>query len=321
MSDLIEELKINGREYNFFQVLLLLEEYYQNYYNNSGHPWIEQLRLSADQNIGFPESDIAFVKQRDQKIYIALSFLGLMGVSSPLPHYFIEYGMKNCDEPTPLIDLLNIFDNRLYLLFYLAWSKYRPVPAFSQIKHFLYSSALSFAGYDSEDENNLECILPYLGLLAGTPRNASVLTEILNDTFDGVKVSIRQWSSRWVNIECGGLGIQLTLGDNAILGDRILDRSGKITLILELSKDVSIENFIPGSKSISKIIKIIDKYMQLPMAYDIEIKLKAENLSPVVLGANSVGLGLGTTYGDIYHHDEEYSMTIEENVIEMYRDF
>ena len=57
--------------------------------------------------------------------------MGLVGVSSPLPIYFSEYVARHEENGRPLIDFLNIFNHRCYVLFYLAWKKYRASRALS----------------------------------------------------------------------------------------------------------------------------------------------------------------------------------------------
>ena len=74
-------------------------------------------KLIPAKSLSFPASDIKKCsKDEHNNIIMELNFMGLYGVDSPLPHYFSEYVHKshnNC-----LADFLNIFNNRIYHLFY-----------------------------------------------------------------------------------------------------------------------------------------------------------------------------------------------------------
>lgn len=312
MSDLIDSLEKKGSDFDFFEALLLLEEYYGNKDPNTFDNWSGNIQFSANPDIAFPSSDIASVQKTEDYVKFQLSFLGLLGVSSPLPNYFTEYGAVNFEESCPLSDFLQIFDNRLYRLFYSAWKKYRPVPSWAQLKKFpFYNVIISLSGATNSGDNSVSL---FAGLLAGTPRNADGLVEILNDFLCGDKVTIEQWASRWVKVsEKKIIGVNLYLGNESILGEKVFDRSGKFQINLTLSESDSIKSFIPGSDCIRSIKKIVNDYLHMSLEYDINIKFTSANLVPVHLGMDNAGLGAGATFGSCTKRKSDYSIIINGN--------
>ena len=96
MSDLIEQLLKNPREFDFFQAVALIEKY-----QSDESPSLLQngkVKFSPTIGLGFPSSDINAVDTNSVPVQFLLSFMGLLGVSSPLPHYFTEYGLRFSDE-------------------------------------------------------------------------------------------------------------------------------------------------------------------------------------------------------------------------------
>jgi type VI secretion system protein ImpH len=303
MSDLVVELIKRGYEFDAFQLLASLEEYYGINAEDYGS-WSRLIRLSANQEIAFSCSDIEKVVEDKGGLNIVFSFLGLLGISSPLPHYFTEYGAIHSQEKCALSDFLSIFDNRLYTLFFLAWKKCYPFPLpKNDICMFLKCQYPVSVELKTEEVD-----LPYcFGLMAGVAGNIYCLIEMISDYCDGVKVYIEQWSSQWVNLDClTKLGADMVLSDNIVLGDRIIDCSGKFTVILELDRLHSIRAYNSESGFISSIFKIIEAYIPQYLKYEIKVKFTSENLIAIILGSDNALLGIDSICGESRVKDEEY---------------
>jgi predicted component of type VI protein secretion system len=117
MSDLVKELVNRGKEFDAFQLLVMLEEYYDINADDYGL-WSRFIRLSANPEIAFPCSDVENVMVNKNGLDIVLSFLGLMGVSSPLPHYFTEYGAIHSHEKSALADFLKFLTTDFTFYFF-----------------------------------------------------------------------------------------------------------------------------------------------------------------------------------------------------------
>ena len=94
-----------GHSFNFFQAVYLLEKLLCQEHAIESGDFLERIRFITNNSMAFPASDIVRVEQRskDQIITMYLSFMGLYGISSPLPSYeeFIHNHkciLENCNE-------------------------------------------------------------------------------------------------------------------------------------------------------------------------------------------------------------------------------
>ncbi len=310
MSDLIELLKNKYFDFDFFQAVSLLEEYF-----GSEVPLeIRKPRFFADAGQKFPASDIASVqKHSDSKAKFYLSFMGLIGISSPIPQHYSDYALWNSKEHCGLASFLNIFDHRLYSLFYEAWQKYRPIPTWSQNNNFdFFNRVIALSGLNLDDQKSKDSLLlKYAGLFAGINRNADSLAEILTDCFSGTEVTIKQWASRWAKVENKTkLGLNFTLGNGAMLGERIFDQSGKFLVIVAISEKCNLEDFLPDSVNIKRIKEIVNLFSPQPLSFDIQLNFTSSNLIPVKLGNNSTQIGISSSCGSTENVKSNFSITI-----------
>ena len=121
----------------------------------------------------FPPSDIKGIKENRGVFELTLTFMGLVGVSSPLPLYFSEYIARYEDNSQPLVDFLNIFNHRCYSLFYRAWKKYRFLTSFSLREQGPLSRRIALlAGLDPArlSDPSYGRLLSYTGIFAGKSR-------------------------------------------------------------------------------------------------------------------------------------------------------
>lgn len=313
MSELLKELFNRGHEFNVFQALVLLEEYYKNANTDGYGLWEKAICFSSDPQIAFPGSDIVRVYGDDSRINILVSFLGLMGISSPLPNYFIEYGAMHGDERCALIDLIKIFENRFYYLFFKIWKKCYPfsIPE-NDIFRFINTQSSIYAEEESGEPTFKVNELTFCSsILSGTSANINSLIDIISDCCEGVKVDIEQWNPQWVNMDNSRmLGVDLILSENAILGERILDCSGKFTVVLELNSSHSIKSFNAGTTIISSIFKVLQVYLPQFPDYDVKVKFTSENMDSVILGSGNAALGIDSICGILQGDHTEYCLII-----------
>ncbi len=152
-----------GNELNFFQAVYLLEKLYlANGRIGTGDDMkSEPVRFETMNSLGFPPGELSgvlppqsfrsqaeelenplhkesnappaekmpplkeLVQLGDGPLRMVLTFMGLYGVSSPLPSYFVDPITLKKIEYFELKKFLDIFSHRLYSLFYRSWKKYR----------------------------------------------------------------------------------------------------------------------------------------------------------------------------------------------------
>jgi type VI secretion protein, VC_A0111 family len=297
---LVERLTTEGFLFNFFQVLSLLEEKFQK--EGSKDPLESgKIRCISDTSLAFPANDIQRVREKKGHVELILSFMGLVGVSSPLPIYFSEYVLRYEENAPPLIDFLNIFNNRFYVLFYRSWKKYRFVRALSggMADPFVRRTAL-LSGIDPDQlslKANLK-LLAYAGLFTAKCRGKIGLSTMLSDFFNGLPVDIKEYMPRWVALHNPPkIGVDSQLGVSSMLGTTKWDIAGKFRVSVGPLPRKTFETFLPGTDNIKKMKDLVRFFLFDPLDFDIEVRLQSCELVPVVLGKNNTGLGETSSLG------------------------
>lgn len=313
MPDLINQMVEKCRELDFFQAVSLLEEYFQK--EGSGVDPLNSNRIQfySDTATAFPPSDIAKITSEGEGfIRFVLSFMGLLGISSPLPQYFIEYGYKNEGEETALSDFLSIFNHRLYVLFYRAWKKYRIIKRLSEFDPSGLLQKIAFlSGIDDRNLQKHKRMVSYTGILSGSCRSAEGLRTIISDFFGNIPVAVRQWIPRWAKVDdLKKIGEDSILGSTAMCGTHIRDTGGKFMIILGPLEKETFETFLPDKPNIAQLKNIINAYMTDPLEFSIEVKLKPSALIPVVLGEGVAPLGITSSCGPSLEKSDDYSIVI-----------
>ncbi len=297
----MERLQREGYNFNFFQALLLLEEKYR-VEQSIGSP-IEsgRVHLVSDDSLTFPASDIASVRETSRGVEFMLTFMGLIGVSSPLPLYFTEYIARNEEASEPLRDFLAVFNHRMYTLFYRAWQKYRFIGMASGLAG--NAMALRIASLAGIDRSRLSDpffsrTLAYTGSLAGKARSKEALRTMLADYFGGLPVALCEWQPRWTEIRNPPkIGVDSRLGVTSMLGTTKWDISGKFRVAIGPLPRATYETFMRTSDNIAAVKKLVTIFLSDPLEFDIEVKLESSELVPVILGANDTRLGETSSLG------------------------
>ncbi|HMD68464.1 MAG TPA: type VI secretion system baseplate subunit TssG [Chitinivibrionales bacterium] len=303
MADLIQRLCDEGHNFNFFQALSLLEEKYRTEQGMARPVESGMVRLVPDASLSFPAGDISAVRTTKQGIEFVLSFMGLIGVSSPLPLYFTEYIARHEDTSEPLRDFLALFNHRLYSLFYRAWQKYRFVSmaagGLSASPMAQRIASLAGIGRDMLGDPFYSRLLAYTGSLAGRVRSKDALRAMLSDFLGGLPVALCEWQPRWTEIRNPPrLGVDSRLGTSAMLGTRTWDLSGKFRVSIGPLSRGTFETFLPGSENISALKKLVTLFISDPLEFDIEVKLESSELVPVILGKDNSRLGETSSLGE-----------------------
>ena len=316
VPDLIKHLEKKSREFNFFQAVALLEEYFQKRELATDPLNSGKIKFSPDNSTAFPPSDIAAVSvDQNGAINFLLSFMGLIGVSSPLPHYFSEFATKQEDSETVLSDFLTIFNHRMYVFFYKAWKKYRLVSGLSnrEFSDLLYNMAL-LSGLSEKKIKGSKKLFAYTGIFAQPCRSAEGLKTVVSNFFNDIPVSITQWLPRWAPVPVKHLkkvGVDSVLGKNSMIGTHIYDISGKFRITLGPLEKKTFETFLPEKANTEMLKEIINDYVTDPLEFDIEVTLKPADLVPVVLGSDDAQLGISASCGCSSEKGDPYSIIFQ----------
>ena len=169
------------KKYDFLPALMQLKQRYKN-----------RLLLCASAKLSFPAAIIAdFYMMPDNTAVVELALPGLLGAFSPLPDYFLECAR----DSVVMRDFLNIFNRRIYELWYL-----------SQLR--------------TKSDNDLATIF------YGGVANGGGVRKIIANYFPAVPVVIKHLVPCWIDMKSGWV-----LGADTVLGGRVLTTSRKIVVI------------------------------------------------------------------------------------------
>lgn len=266
----------------------------------------ERLRFRVNPDLSFPPSDVSAIAwKRDGagqlSAEMTLNLMGLHGAASPLPGYFTEFVTKHQDEDVRLRDFFDLFNHRLICLFFDSWLKYR--------YHFQYrenagdrlsARFFSFLGLGHEKLRDAEKekldyvrLLSYMGLIAFNGESVGSLESILRHYFAHSEVYIAPCIVRRVRIPAdqqNKLGLaNSALSAGCLLGEAVSDQTGKFRVsIRELSWGV-FNAFLPCGETFPRLGALIRFVMRSQLSYDVELRLKPEEVPPLFIGAKTEG--------------------------------
>jgi type VI secretion system protein ImpH len=313
MAGIIEFLEREARRLNFFGAMALLEEHFGE--NGVADPLSAgRIQFEPDPSLAFPPSDIVSIQQHDDRIVFRLSFMGLAGVSSPLPVYFCDYIVQHEAEAAALLDFLTIFNNRLYALFYRAWKKYHLTSIAPADPLFRCIAALAGIPLTMSLPPEARRTLAYVGLYAGIPRSHAALEALLSDYFGNIPVRVTEFMPRWAPLPDPlrlGQNAPARLGETAILGTHLYDRSGKFRVSIGPLTAELFESFLPKGWNHAALKNLVESFLAEPLDYDLEVLLESRGLKPVTLGADNARLGETAALGETTGVSDITAMVLE----------
>ena len=325
-EDVLSRLFDQGHQFDFFQAVRLLEDLFAEAPGpGQGFELAqERIRFKPYDGLGFPAADVKKVSLVDdgrKPPYgeVMPTFMGLYGIDSPLPSHVSNLLLNEADGESSLRDFLDIFNHRFYSLFYRSWKKYRSV-SHSTSSGFCAASfqLLCLAGVDPELRDRLpvaaDRLMPLAALLACPTRSTEGLIKILKIFFPQLAVEVVENVARWARIsDPPGLGRgenRHTLGETAIVGRSLIDRSGMFRLVLGPVDFKSYREFLPGGRKAELLHGLLRRYVPDFLKYEIQIFLKTATIPSAQLGSPDVKLGqqvwIGKPKPEVLPHVVQY---------------
>lgn len=300
----VEQLQLEASEYNFFQLVELLETLKQE----QGF----DVLYSASSSLGFAPADVAQlapIASSPGKYSLETSFLGLNGAQSPLPNYYLDELAAEHDGGVKQ-RFFDFFNHRLVELFHQVWRKYRYYVQFQPDASDQFSDQLfALVGLASPDMRgdtpiNWCKMLAYSGMLAGKSRSPQVVAGIVAHCFDLSHVTVESWQLRHVPVpeeqRCllGKQGV--SLGIDTVIGNTVADRSGKFVLRISELSDSRFRDFLPTGKEYHALCKLIEFVLREQLAYDLVLEFAPDQITPMQLGGQgSAWLGWSAFVGQV----------------------
>ena len=249
--------------------------------------------LAPAAEISFPQGEIRRCTIDDGgRFRLELNVLGLYGVDSPLPQYFNDITSRDGEGRNELRAFLEMFNKRLYTLSYLAWKKFNQYA--DHIGHSsLYSRYLHALSGGADQHGRFD----YAGVLGSRIKSARGLSATLED-FLGYPVHTQENVPIWITLEepdC--LGQELRLGDNTILGNRIMDVSSKIIIHIGPLPIDAATKLLPGKSQARQLAKLVREYLDPAISYELDLQVSAANSYQSQLGTETTILGWTSCLG------------------------
>jgi type VI secretion system protein ImpH len=301
-----------GYRFEFFQAVRLLERLYAGRQPIGRHedPRDEVVRIRQWQSLGFPASEIQDITppepdDRDPRDTIWVNFMGLAGVSGPLPRHLAEVlaDRGRGAQTRALREFLDIFNHRLVSLFYRAWEKYRFPIAYERggedtFSRYLYCLiGLGTGGLRGRLNIDDQILIFYAGLLSQRPRSAVALEGLLEDYF-GVRIEVVQFQGEWFEMNTdlltspGAEGQNHQLGVTAVLWERIWDPQARFRVNVGPLSYKEFCDFLPGSPAYVHLLELTRFFVGEDVNFEVRPILRREDVPWCELGGDrSIRLG------------------------------
>lgn len=299
-----------GHRFQFSQAVRLLELLFPEAPppGRATDPSETPIRLRPSSDLVFPPTDLKRVERAPDdrgEVHVVATFLGLYGIDSPLPYHFYDHLAQDAEGTAAHRDFLDIFNHRFYAFFYRAWKKYRPALHYRKrgedrhARRFVSLAGLGTPHALDEVEVRPMRLAAQAGVLAAHVRNAAGLERLLEAFFDGMAVEVVENVPRWVPVPSrSALGDgDFRLGEEATVGEEVYDRSGKFRLRLgpmDLDQYLAL---LPGGEDVSTLRTLVRLYGPDHLAYDVELRVRSEDLPTTKLGKSGAKLGYTTSAG------------------------
>jgi len=326
-----------GWKFDFFQAVWTLERLLspERCVGGEGPPGREAIRFRPHLSMGFPPSDlrritpVADEEGRTSHYLIDSTFLGLYGVSTPLP---LDYSVRvirdaqrrelavseevgarpgsDSEDPylahSPLRDFLDLFHHRLISLFYRAWTKYRYDVSFGMTGRDVLTPFLLWCIGTPPTTANQELIgvdstrlIRYAGTFTQHPKTAAALQGLLTDFFDFIPVRVEQFQERWIAIPSDNLSAlgtaNSTLGVDCVAGQEVFDMGGAFEIVVGPVDWETYLTFLPVGRRFDEARRLTRLFCQDMLAFGLTVRLKAGEAPEARLTSGPDAARLGYT--------------------------
>ncbi len=292
---LIQDLLENPAGYDFFQALHVLES------NLAGEAVIgdslqHYINVAPAAELSFPAGEIRHCTTDDNdRFRLEVNFLGFYGVDSPLPQFFNDIAALDSVGSAELRAFLELFNQRLYQLLYSAWKKLN-IHASNRFHSSLYCRYLE-ALYGGRGTRSLLGRFDYAGILGNRVKNGRSLADMLEDFFES-PVRVQQNVPCWIELEeTVVLGGKFALGDNSILGERLMDVNSKIQIHIGPLSIREATSLLPGRPRAEILAHMIREYLAPTIQYDMVMLIQTGEAYTSTLGSDQSILGWTTCIG------------------------
>lgn len=314
-ADLADTLLAEAHQHSFFQLLERLHGLHDDDLEPSRPLDAAQprVRLASDPRLTFPVADVRDAQRLavrggapgPSRYQVCTTFLGLHGTDSPLPSYYLDqlaYEQAQGKGVRPAF--FDFFNHYLLSLLHRIWRKYRYHIRFqTQARDHFSSYIFALVGLGNEQLRGNTALpwsrlLSFAGVIANRSRAPGTVAGIIAHCFDLDEVRIREFEARAVSVDAGQLlSLGRTngqLGSSFVVGSRTRTRSSKFSILIGGLTQAQLREFLPSGSHFGQLRALIDFLLRDGLAYDLELRLKPQELPPFSL-RRAQGAHLGWT--------------------------
>jgi type VI secretion system protein ImpH len=190
-------------------------------------------------------------------------------------------------------DFIDIINAPLYPIHFRSWSKPRLFHRLAEKKDpdiILILACLMGLGEETirDKVDGHATLMRYLGLITQHPRSAEGLRALLADRMDEPSLRVIQCVPRVAAIpedqQCRLGETANILGDDCYLGREIDDRAGKFRVEIGPVDIDRFTRFLPGQAGFSEMKRMIEFYLDQPLAWELRLTLRARDIRTTRLG-------------------------------------
>lgn len=259
----------------------------------------EILQFGQEPSSIFANSTIAKLYQykNNRKPKVAINGFGLFGPNGVMPLVFTEYVKERMthNDDHALGDFVDIFHNRLIMLFYRAWADANSCATLDYrdekfTDYIISLCAASFSKKQTADSIPSHSRWHNAGHLLRQARTAEGLKNILTGFFN-VPVKIEEFVSRWLQLPddektCLGNPKGTQLGIDTLLGSKVMSTQHHFQIQMGPLDQQQYEQFLPNTHKYRQLRDWVRTYVGMEFSWDIKLILDKKSCS-------TTGLALG----------------------------
>lgn len=286
-DELLNELSNNPFAVDLFALMRRMEAI-----NTNNPPWgmankqrDEVLQFGQEPSAIFASTSIAKLYQytNGRKPKLAIHSFGLFGPNGAMPLVFTEYVKERMAHHSDyaLSDFIDIFHNRLIMLFYRAWADASSCANMDRREENFtrYIANLCAAGLPLTQQDSIPTHARWhnAGHLLRQARNAEGLKNILAGFFK-VPVRIEEFVARWLPLAsneqtCLGKFNGSQLGIDAVLGRKVMSKQHHFRIHLGPLTAEQYNQFLPCKPQYQQIRDWVRSYIGMEFTWDLRLSL------------------------------------------------
>jgi type VI secretion system protein ImpH len=319
LNDLINE---RGPEFELYQLIRLVQRLHPDKVpiGHFGPSDQEAVRLYGAHELASPHGSVSSVAtkppyKREEESPVPLHVRapsGLTDAYNPcsLPMVYIEQIRKalDMDHNPAQAEFIDLFNHRLLSLEYRGWEKSRFYIRFERspdaernrqtLSFWLYS--LMGSGVEALAARLHvpdRFLLRYSGFFVTSARPAQSLASLLSDFF-GITAEVQEFQGQWCSVPEADRAClspeARRLRDGSCLGDKTWYQQSSVRVCLGPMTIADFQTFLPGTSRFGDLIELVNHYTRSAFEdFEIELRLRAEDVPPCRLATGSVSTRLG----------------------------